>query len=204
MPALTKMVNYNIGNVSYTDHDIFRVPAGETDWVVLEPSHLTLQWDEFNQTRSSVERPVNVSAPLDTTSKGSWATGAQAKEISLAGLYRYFASVSANGLSKLDKLDGIVQTFADDAVLVRPDGTRLDGHDGVKDFYGKQSPALKLDEFTLHVDNYTMSFSEDGRTIAVEILMPLPGNETSPISVFFTFDSSGKIAFKRIYAWPQP
>merc|ERR1712187_1003571 len=101
------------------------------------------------------------------------------------GLYQYFAAVSAAGLSKNDKLDGIVQRFAHNAVLVRPDGVRLEGHEGVREFYGKQSPALKLDRFELHVTNKTMSFSEDGRTIAVEILMPLLGNKTSPISVFF-------------------
>lgn len=204
MPALTKMVNYNIGNVSYTDHDIFRVPAGETDWVVIEPDHLDMQYDEFDQIHSLTGRQVNSGMHVDTASGESLATWAQAKETNLMGLYHYFATVSATGLSKNDKLDGIVQSFANNAVLVRPDGVRLEGHEGVRKFYGNQSPALKLDNFKLHANNNTMSFSEDGATIAVEILMPLPGNKTSPISVFFTFDSSGRIAFKRIYAWPQP
>merc|ERR1712232_746337 len=131
-------------------------------------------------------------------------TQTQAKKVSLTGLHQYFASVSATGMSKNDKLDGIVQRFADNAVLVRPDGTRLVGHKGVKEFYGHESPALKMDDFKLSVNSGTMSFSQNGRTIAVEILMPLPGKKSSPISVFFTFDSSGKIVFKRIYAWPQP
>lgn len=202
MPALTKMVNYNIGNVSYKDHDIFRVPAGETDWVVIEPGSLDLQGDEFNQTHVVTGRQVNVGVDLIMASEGS--RRSQAKDISLNGLHQYFASVSAIGIGKDDKLDGIVQRFTANAVLVRPDGARLVGHEGVKEFYSKESPALKLDDFKLLVNSNTMSFSQDGRTIAVEILMPLPGNTTSPISVFFTFDHLGKIAFKRIYAWPQP
>merc|ERR1712151_1162053 len=88
------------------------------------------------------------------------------------------------------------------ALSGRQPGYRTPIH--VKEFYSKESPALKLDDFKLLVNSNTMSFSQDGRSIAVEILMPLPGNTTSPICVFFTFDNLGKIAFKRIYAWPQP
>jgi len=202
MPALTKMVNYNIGNVSYKDHDIFRIPAGETDWVVIEPGHLDLQSAEFNRTTPVTGGPGTASVHLHEASEESLRN--QAKEVSLTGLGQYLSAVSATAMSKDDKLDGIVQRFANNAVLVRPDGARLIGHEGVKEFYGHESPALKLDGFKLSVNNGTMSFSQDGKTIAVEILMPLPGNKTSPLSVFLTFDCLGKIIFKRIYAWPQP
>merc|ERR1712187_356092 len=99
-PAFTKMVNYNIGKVSYTDHDIFRVPAGETDWVVIEPGHLDLQDAEFSQTRLLTGRQVNASEHLDPASgesRESMAVLAKAKESSRIVLHQYLAAFSATG-----------------------------------------------------------------------------------------------------------
>lgn len=54
MPQMTKMLNLAIGTnvtqkeeVGYTDFDIFRVPDGEPEWVVIEPNHLDIQGEQF-------------------------------------------------------------------------------------------------------------------------------------------------------------
>ena len=48
MPQLRKMVNIALGpEATYTDFDTFRVPYGEPEWVVVEPSALDMQGGQF-------------------------------------------------------------------------------------------------------------------------------------------------------------
>eukprot|EP00931_Biecheleriopsis_adriatica_P065064 TRINITY_DN3967_c0_g1_i4.p1 TRINITY_DN3967_c0_g1~~TRINITY_DN3967_c0_g1_i4.p1 ORF type:complete len:180 (+),score=33.53 TRINITY_DN3967_c0_g1_i4:96-635(+) len=122
----------------------------------------------------------------------------------LAGLQAYFDAVSSQGLSHEDKLGKIAETFTENTVLVRPDGSELKGRAGVESFYGSPaSPVMKMPDFKPKPVANTTSISEDGKTIAVEILLPLPGGKTSQVGDFFTFDDEGKISRVRIYSWPM-
>eukprot|EP00931_Biecheleriopsis_adriatica_P033864 TRINITY_DN19637_c0_g1_i1.p1 TRINITY_DN19637_c0_g1~~TRINITY_DN19637_c0_g1_i1.p1 ORF type:complete len:135 (-),score=17.77 TRINITY_DN19637_c0_g1_i1:252-656(-) len=109
-----------------------------------------------------------------------------AKQRSLNGLQRYFDAVSATGMDRDEKLRCITEAFAEDAELIKPDGRRIKGISGVAAFYGSpDSPVMEIPNFKPRPRADTMSISSDGRTIAVEIRLPLANGGESSVGDFF-------------------
>lgn len=126
------------------------------------------------------------------------------------GLNAYFAAVSARGLSREDKLNGIVNCFSPDAVLITSDGSELHGHDGVRSFYGSElSPVMQRDDFTPRQVGNTLCWSDDGLTCAVILDLPEKDDPEKDdayqrVGDFFEFDAmTGKIIRLTVFSQRQ-
>jgi len=130
-------------------------------------------------------------------------TPSQRRAASETGLQRYFDAVSlplpANDTeSRAEKLARIADTFAEDCVLIQPDGGVQHGREGVEAFYNSSS-SLKLPDFKPVPLKETMAYSDRGDLISVEIDLPLEENKVTRVGDFFTFSEKGLITRLRMY-----
>lgn len=121
------------------------------------------------------------------------------------GLNAYFAAVSARGLTREDKLEQIVDCFSDNTVLVSPNGAEMNGHEGVRAFYGSAlSPVLQSADFSPRLVGNSMCWSEDGLTCAVILDLPDKRQQYQRVGDFFEFDATtGKIKRLDIFSRQQ-
>jgi hypothetical protein len=63
---------------------------------------------------------------------------------SLTGFQNYMSAVQLKGVSREQKVQAIVDTFAQDCVLVTSEGRELKGKDEVKKFYTSVLEGMKL------------------------------------------------------------
>ena len=119
------------------------------------------------------------------------------RSIAWRGLQEYLRTVSLRGCAREEKLQRIADLFTVDAALITPGGEVLEGHEGVKQFYGSdESPVMQRADFMPRPVNGTLRFSLDGRSLSIEIDLPSPtGEYGSYVRVFdrFTFDTEGLI-----------
>ena len=93
--------------------------------------------------------------------------------------------------------EGVAALYADDGVLILPDGTQLQGRTAIVEFYRtvcKQSvPAPRV-----------ASFFANGNQCAAELLVSMPDGSRQPAADFFRVDAAGKIERLRIYVCLKP
>eukprot|EP00941_MAST-03F_sp_MAST-3F-sp1_P002358 g2358.t1 len=117
------------------------------------------------------------------------------------GLHRYFESVSCSNCSKAEKLEKIVSTFSSDCVLNLPDGRKVHGHEGVRNFYDSpQSPVLKRKDFKPVIVKGTECYSPDKMTCSMQIDLPISDSENIRVGDWFHFDDEGKIKTLTIFS----
>ena len=133
-------------------------------------------------------------APVASESGGQ---GQSQRERSHEGLQRYFAAVALDGLTRDEKLARVAACFAEDCVLEAGVGDQKREFRDPKAFYaGPTSPVLNEG---FHPRPGTLCYSDDGRTIAVEIALQSGGGTVS-VGDFFEFRSDGRISRLRVYS----
>eukprot|EP01126_Amoeba_proteus_P028863 TRINITY_DN2842_c0_g1_i2.p1 TRINITY_DN2842_c0_g1~~TRINITY_DN2842_c0_g1_i2.p1 ORF type:complete len:108 (+),score=25.40 TRINITY_DN2842_c0_g1_i2:309-632(+) len=93
------------------------------------------------------------------------------------------------------KLEAIVDTFAEDCILVPSSGTPIRGKDGVRAFYEKVL-ASSQDTFLPQPDTDSICVSDDGTHVAAEIHLP---QISMLVGDFWTF-RKGKIVRLVVYS----
>ena len=95
------------------------------------------------------------------------------RSIAWRGLQEYLRTVSLRGCAREEKLQRIADLFTVDAALITPGGEVLEGHEGVKQFYGSdESPVMQRADFMPRPVTGTLRFSLDGRSLSIEIDLP--------------------------------
>lgn len=88
--------------------------------------------------------------------------------------------------------DGVAALYADDGLLILPDGRQLRGSAVIRDFYREicreTAPAPSL-----------VNFFASGNQCAAELLVSLPNGSKQPAADLFTVDDNGQIIRLRIY-----
>lgn len=113
-------------------------------------------------------------------------------------LQPYFSAVNLDvNQGKDAKLDAIVNTFSEDAVIVDQNGHSWNGRKGVHDFYSSAVSPVMHPGF--HAVPDVTTAVTNGNIIAVEIVLSGPETGTIKVGDFFSFDAHGKITRLAVY-----
>ena len=114
-----------------------------------------------------------------------------------AMLNPYFEAVKKQTTTE-SKLEGIVNTFSQDCVIVGPTGKQFLGHEGVRQFYGSPLSPVTLPGFQPIPKEESICVNENTNTIAIEIVLQAT-SKFQEVGDFFTFDNVGLIKTLKIY-----
>jgi len=117
------------------------------------------------------------------------------RQQSLLGFNKYLAAVSLKDVPRETKLEAIVETFADNCVLLASTGETYTGKEGVRKFFGNVL-AMSKDTFLPVPVQSSICVSEDGTVVAAEVNLP---QINKFVGDFWTFKND-KISRLVIYA----